>query len=407
MPIYRLENVVQPYAWGSKTAIADLLGQPGPTREPQAELWLGTHPKGPSKVIVDDDRIPLQQLIEGHPHDILGAYVAGRFGNILPYLFKVLAAARPLSIQAHPSKRQAEAGFSKENREKKELDAPDRNYRDDNHKPEIICALTPFWGLNGFRPVAVAADLLTPVCPMILKDALQDLKNAGADGLKLFFTAMMTLRTDDRKTAVLSMMERAMPLAGRSPVYRWMVKLARAYPADMGILGPALLNLICLAPGQAMYLPAGQLHAYLDGVGIELMANSDNVLRGGLTPKHVDVPELLRVIRFVETTVEIINAERLRPAEFGYDCPAAEFFLSVIKTTKRQPFFSPSTRGVEMLLCTAGEGRLDDGDPSEPLSVKKGDSFLVPACLDTYTIRGDLTLYKATVPRSSTDFQVV
>ncbi|MBC2744172.1 MAG: mannose-6-phosphate isomerase, class I [Desulfosarcina sp.] len=398
MQIYRLENAIQTYAWGSKTAIADLLGQPSPAEKPQAELWMGTHPKGPSMVIADGDRIPLQQLIDQQPVDILGNDVAMRFGNTLPYLFKVLAAARPLSIQAHPSKHQAVEGFSRENREGKALAAPDRNYRDDNHKPEVICALTPFWGLNGFRSAAAVVDLLAPVCPQLLEDAFEDLKNRQGGGVRKFFKAMMTLSADKRQAAAQEVLDKANPWADRSPVYRWMVQLARAYPADMGVLSPALLNLICLEPGQAMYLPAGQLHAYLDGMGIELMANSDNVLRGGLTPKHVDVPELLRVVKFVETSVKIIDAGPVRPAESGYDCPAEEFSLTVIRTTKGQPYFSPSKRSVEMLLCTAGEGRLDDGGQGEILTVKKGDSFLVPAGLDPYAIRGNVALYKAAVP---------
>ncbi len=398
MTIYRLENTIQTYAWGSKTAIADLLGHTSPATEPQAELWMGTHLKGPSMVVVDDGLFPLQGLIDREPVYILGQSVAQRFGNALPYLFKVLAAARPLSIQAHPSKRQAIEGFSRENREGKSVDAPDRNYRDDNHKPEIICALTPFWGLNGFRSAATAADLLTPVCPHVLKQALGDLKHQRGEGIKFFFEAMMTLSTDDLQAGAHEVLEKAKPLAGDSPVYRWMVDLACAYPADMGVLSPALLNLLCLEPGQAMYLPAGQLHAYLDGVGIELMANSDNVLRGGLTPKHVDVPELLTVVRFVETSVTILNPEPVRSAETGYVCPAEEFSLSVIQTGPGRPYFSPSKRSVEMLLCTAGEGSLIDGGQGETLTMKKGDSFLVPAGVRPYAIHGNVTLYKAAVP---------
>jgi mannose-6-phosphate isomerase len=399
MRIYRLENVVQPYAWGSTTAIADLLGTASPAREPQAELWMGTHPKGPSTVVCDDVRMPLHQLIEKYPADILGRDVAMRFDNQLPYLFKVLAAARPLSIQAHPSRRQAQAGFRRENREGKSLDAPDRNYRDDNHKPEIICALTPFWGLNGFRRVSAAAALLAPVCPQVLEDELAALDPLQGEGLKPFFTAMMTLSADERRTAAREVRDKATKWTDTSPVYRWMVELARAYPDDMGILSPALLNLICLAPGQAMYLPAGQLHAYLDGVGIELMANSDNVLRGGLTPKHVDVAELLGVVRFVETTVALLAPAPVGPGESGFDCPAEEFSLCVIQTTDGQPYVSPAKRSVEILLCTTGQGRLEGGGQGEaPLTVKKGDSFLVPACLAPYTVSGSVSLYKAAVP---------
>jgi mannose-6-phosphate isomerase len=398
MRIYRLDNVIQPYAWGSKTAIARMIGQPNPAQQPQAELWMGTHPKGPSMVVAGDDRVPLQQLIDRQPIDILGRYVVRRFGHVLPFLFKVLAAAQPLSIQAHPSKRRAIEGFNRENREGKALDAPDRNYRDDNHKPEIICALTPFWGLNGFRPPAEAADLLTPVCPQDLNHALQHLKTHQGRGMKTFFEAMMTLSADARKSAAREVLCKARPLAGTSPIFRWMVELARAYPADMGVLSPALLNLVCLEPGQAMYLPAGQLHAYLDGVGIELMANSDNVLRGGLTPKHIDVPELLSVVRFEETAIQILDPMPVGPAESGYDCPAEEYSLTVIRPANGQPYVSPAVRSVEMLLCTAGEGRIEAGGQGERLTMKKGDSFLIPAGLPSYAIGGNVIVYRAAVP---------
>ncbi|MEE4114311.1 MAG: mannose-6-phosphate isomerase, class I [Desulfobacteraceae bacterium] len=398
MPIYRLDNVIQPYAWGSKTAIAQLIGQPNPAQHPQAELWMGTHPKGPSMVIAGDDRVPLQQLIDRQPIDILGRYVVRRFGHVLPYLFKVLAAAQPLSIQAHPSKRRAIEGFNRENRQGKALDAPDRNYRDDNHKPELICALTPFWGLNGFRSPAEALDLLTPVCPRDLDHALQYLKRHPGHGIQFFFEAMMTLSADRRTAAVQEVFFKAGPLAGTSSVFRWMVDLARAYPTDMGILSPALLNLVCLDPGQAMYLHAGQLHAYLDGVGIELMANSDNVLRGGLTPKHIDVPELLSVVRFEDTAIQILEPMPVGPSESSYHCPAEEFSLTVIRPTNGQPYVSSAVRSVEILLCTAGEGRIEAGRQGVGVIIKKGDSFLIPASLKSYAIDGNVMVYKAAVP---------
>jgi mannose-6-phosphate isomerase len=398
LSILPLDNVIQPYAWGSKTAIADLLGRPNPDQRPQAEMWMGTHPKGPSTVVTEGARLPLQQVIERAPAEILGGDTARRFDNRLPYLFKVLAADRPLSIQAHPSKAQAQAGFGRENRAGKALDAPDRNYRDPNHKPEIICALTPFWGLNGFRPAGEAAELLGPVCPPALAGALDDLKASPNDAIRTFFVAMLTLSADQRQRASVQIIERVAPLVDRSPVYRWVRDLARAYPADMGMLSPALLNLVCLDPGQAMYLPAGQLHAYLGGVGIELMANSDNVLRGGLTPKHVDVPELLNVVRFEASVIEMVDARAVRPAEFVYDCPAEEFALSVVRTGAGQRYGSPAVRSAEILLCTAGQGVIEaGGHPS--ITVGKGDSFLVPAALAPYTIHGKLTIYKAAVPR--------
>ena len=398
MPVYRLVNVIQPYAWGSKTAISELLGQPSPSDHPQAELWMGVHPKGPSRVIVDGKQISLQQLIETDPAYILGTDVVRRFGNGLPYLFKVLAAAQPLSIQAHPSKTQAETGFAREEREGKPFDAADRNYRDDNHKPEIICALTPFWALNGFRSPAEAADLLAPVCPACLEEARQRLKTDRKQGLIGFVQRMLTLPLASREAAGAEVVAKAERLDRSLPVYRWIVELARAYPADMGVLSPALLNLVLLAPRQAMYLPAGQLHAYLDGVGIELMANSDNVLRGGLTPKHVDVPELLEVVRFTETSIELLEPLSTGGGEYRYACPAEEFSLGILHPQPNHPFRSASQRNVEILLCTGGDGSLAvDGE--EAFRFAKGDSVLIPAGLPPYTFHGEAEIYRATVPR--------
>jgi mannose-6-phosphate isomerase len=397
MPIYRLENVIQPYAWGSKTAIAELLGLPGPHNEPQAELWMGTHAKGPSLVRIDGKRIPLYDLIEQNSNFMLGREGVRRFGTVLPYLFKVLAAAQPLSIQAHPSKQEAIDGFARENQAGIALDAPDRNYRDDNHKPEIICALTPFWALNGFRPVADAVRLLEPVCPDALRQACRRLKHQGSTGLKLFFETIMTLPVELQEKACAQLLIKARALADKSPVYGWMVTLAENYPADMGVLSPALLNLIRLAPRQAMYLSAGQLHAYLDGVGIELMANSDNVLRGGLTRKHVDVPELLKVVRFCETPITPLEAPPMEAGEFVYPCPAAEFSLSMIAVEPSRPYGSPSIRSIEILLCTEGKGRIVP-DANNEIKLQSGDSLVVPAGVDHYRIEGQLTIFKALVP---------
>ena len=195
------------------------------------------------------------------------------------------------------------------------------------------------------------------------------------------------------------MLLKAGPLRRQSSVYAWMVKLAEAYPADMGVFSPALLNLIRLDPGQAMYLPAGQLHAYLDGVGVELMANSDNVLRGGLTPKHMDVPELLRIVRFSETTIKTLEAMPSGAVESFYDCPADEFALSIICTAEGRSYVSPGIRSVEILLCTGGRGSIE-ADSQKTLEIAKGDSLLVPAALGRYTIQGHVTIYKAAVPLS-------
>jgi len=279
-----LKNTIQEYAWGSYTAIPELLGCESPAQAPQAELWLGAHPKAPSMVNCNGRWVSLLELIEQSPEDILGEKVAQRFDNRLPYLFKVLAAAKPLSIQAHPSRTQAKQGFARENRLRIPLDAANRNYKDDNHKPECICALTPFWALNGFRNISDILSLLEKTCHQGLETEITNLREKpDSQGLKRFFHELMTMEPPRQKQVINDALSYAQKHIQEDKVFEWMIHLHNEYPADIGVFAPVILNLICLEPGQAMFLPSGEMHAYLDGVGIELMANSDNVLRGGLT----------------------------------------------------------------------------------------------------------------------------
>ena len=393
-----LKNPIQEYAWGSLTAIPALLGRE-PSDKPQAELWMGAHPKAPSQIQINGIRVSLLEFIEKNPDDILGPAAAKRFNNKLPYLFKVLAAAKPLSIQAHPSKEQAVEGFERENGLQIPLNAPHRNYRDDNHKPELICALTPFWALNGFRKTSEIHSLLKKICPNGLEEALNILAGRpNSSGLRCFFEHLMKMKTDRKKRAIGEALVNAKDFAGTDPVSEWIIKLHNEYAEDMGIFAPAFLNLICLEPGQAMFLPAGQLHAYLDGVGIELMANSDNVLRGGLTPKHVDVTELLKVLLFEETILNILIPEKASGCEGIYITRTEEFVLSVIIVKNDRVYEGRKNRSVEILLCTEGQGSVSDPGSGETLDITKGTSLIVPAAVEQYTIGGALTLYKAAVP---------
>ena len=397
--IAELKNTIQNYAWGSLTAIPDLLGVSNPANIPQAELWMGAHRKAPSKVQHNGQWVSLSDLIDKYPEDILGKTVAQKFNNSLPYLFKVLAAASPLSIQAHPNSLQAREGYQRENSLGIPLDAPQRNYRDDNHKPECICALTPFWALCGFRKISTIVSYFNAVCPKGLKDELTALKlNATSEGLKHFFSILLTLDADRRQSIIDEAGSNARKSAGEDMAYEWIVKLSDVYPQDIGILSPLLLNLICLEPGQAIFLGAGQLHAYLDGVGIELMANSDNVLRGGLTPKHVDVRELLNVLHFDEHEVTLLVPDETNNYEQVYACPAEEFALSIIRLPENESYFRPNGKSVELLLCTAGKAELMDMDRETVLSMKKGMSAIIPAAVKRYKIEGQATFYKAAVP---------
>ena len=394
-----LKNTIQNYAWGSTAAIAELLGLQNPDGKPMAELWMGAHPKAPSQIQWKGKWQSLEQIIEKNPVAILGNEAVTAFGNRLPFLFKVLAADRPLSIQAHPNRDQARQGFERENRAGIPLDAFNRNYKDDNHKPEIICALSPFWAMCGFRQLPEIIKLIGKICPetLIAERAMLE-KQADANGLKIFFTQLMEMGPARRKSVLDEAVGNVRQHSDDKSVGRWITRLSNEYPGDIGILAPALLNLIELKPGQALFLPAGELHAYLEGVGIELMANSDNVLRGGLTTKHVDVTELLRVLNFRPRALNILKPRTTGSGEGFYASDAKEFILSVVRVPEKEPYISLVNRSVEILLCTEGQTYLYDEGGNGRLEIKKGNSVIVPAAVKRYRMIGQSTFYKASVP---------
>ncbi|MBT3312507.1 MAG: mannose-6-phosphate isomerase, class I [Desulfobacterales bacterium] len=404
--IYLLKNTIQEYAWGSYTAINELLGKgPGDkTDKPQAELWMGAHPKAPSLVKYKGKWVSLSEIIIENQQNILGDEVNSKFDGKLPYLFKVLAAAKPLSIQAHPSLSQAKEGFENENREGIPLNALSRNYKDDNHKPECICALTSFWALNGFRMIPEILSYMDIITPPSFNGVLDILrKEPNSSGLKIFFNSLMTMEKDKQKQIITGTVENVLKLSKKdpvyNPVYKWIVKLNNEYPGDIGVFAPVLLNLICLEPGQAMFLPSGELHAYLEGVGIELMANSDNVLRGGLTPKHVDLKELLKVLNFREREVEILLPVRKNNCESIYESRADEFVLSVVKVSEKNDCSVFQNRSVEIILCIEGNASVSNIHANgDAVMLEKGTSVLIPASIPEYEINGNATLYKASIP---------
>lgn len=395
--IYPLKNPVQNYAWGSKTAIQELLGQPFPADTPVAELWLGAHPKAPSEVKVENEWVPLDLWIQKDPAAILGRPVAEKYDGRLPFLMKVLAAEQPLSIQVHPNLDQARKGFEREHRLGLPLDAPERNYRDANHKPECMCALTPFEALKGFRSVEEIVRLMDRLSLAFFSDALKSLAEApDPSGLKRFFSWWMNMDAGPREKAVSQVVKAAESVLGDMREAFWMKALNRRYPGDAGVLGPLFFNLTELAPGEAIYIPAGEPHAYLKGVGVELMANSDNVIRGGLTSKPMDVPELLHLIACrpgppLRVEVRDEGGERI------YLTPASEFTLSTLFIIPGKPFDSGKALGVEILLCTAGHGALIDGGNNETIPMAKGASVIVPASVSDYRIEGEATFFRATV----------
>lgn len=398
--IYRLRNAIQPYAWGSRGAIAALQGR-SESQRPEAELWMGAHPKAPSELMTPAGPEPLDAWIAADPEGALGAGVARRFGE-LPFLLKVLAAERPLSIQAHPNVQQAEAGFARENAAGVPLDATHRCYRDARAKPELICALTPFLALNRFRePEAIARRLARLELPRLAGVVRALRERPAAEGLALTLRTCLGLAGDARREVV----DRARAMAdrdGSDPASRWVVRLCDLHPEDSGILAPWLLNLVELRPGDAMFLGPGELHAYLDGVAIECMASSDNVLRGGLTSKHMDPDELLGVLGFQHGDVEVLRPKPVTSVESRYLTPASEFALSRIQLDGAHSFREAAGDGPEIWLCVDGDCRVRWND-DEPLAIERGESVFVPAAAPGLAVEGQARLFRARVglsPRS-------
>ncbi len=393
-----MHNRIRPYAWGSRIAIAELLGEPSPSPHPQAELWIGAHPADSSLLIDESGERSLAELIATDPLGTLGEAAHEAFDSRLPFLLKVLAAAEPLSLQAHPSAEQAARGFAQEEAAGLPANSPQRNYRDSSHKPELICALTEFHALCGFREPSTTVKLLSALGVPQLDHYLGLLSGQpDAHGMRALFSSIITIppvTLGPLLSAVLSAcVDRVRAGSEFTTEYRTALELGERYPGDPGVLASLLLNRITLQPGQALYLPGGNLHAYLSGVGIEIMANSDNVLRGGLTPKHVDVAELMRVLDFSAGDVPVLVGDPGMTNEWVYPTPAAEFRLS-----RLEPADEPRdiTHAGPQVLFTV-DGVIEVAKASgERLTVPRGRSVWVAAGDGPVWVSGTGTAFRAT-----------
>ncbi|MGW6700134.1 mannose-6-phosphate isomerase, class I [Nocardia sp. NPDC055049] len=399
-----LVGALRSYAWGSRTALAQLCGRPVPSAHPEAELWFGAHPADPAHVQTGSGTRSLLEVLMADPAGELGP-AADTFGARLPFLLKILAAEEPLSLQAHPSSAQARTGFERENRTGVALDSPLRNYRDDSHKPELVVALERFEALAGFRDPHRTVDLLRALDVPGL-NIYAELLAAQPDsaGLRTLFTTWITLPPAVLSKLLPTVLEGCVNYLSAKGAreftaeVRTALELAEVYPGDAGVLAALLLNRLTLEPGQALFLAAGNLHAYLRGVGVEIMANSDNVLRGGLTPKHVDVPELLRVLDFEPIDLPVIEPEPSSDGGIRYRTPAPEFALCRFDLSADDEPVVLADAGPGIVLCTAGTLELSEN--GHTLIVERGSAAWISATdtdIKARALRGPAQLFSACV----------
>ncbi|MFL9786802.1 mannose-6-phosphate isomerase, class I [Vibrio cyclitrophicus] len=387
MTIYKLSNCIKNYTWGSHTSLTELFGIANSYDQPQAELWMGAHPSGCS--VLETTGALLSAHIKQNQQDVLGSYSAMRYGE-LPYLFKVLAAQMPLSIQVHPSKVNSEQGFARENELSIELTAANRNYKDPNHKPELVYALTRYKAMNGFRPIEHTIALFEEVGIPSLERELSSLKSKpNAQGLQHFFTALMVL-SGERKSAAMNEIQASFERDDLSKEAQHAItysqKFAQHYEGDVGILAPLILNIVELEPGEAMFLHAETPHAYVEGTALEVMASSDNVLRAGLTPKHIDVPELIANTRFMPVAPEQLKLTPIRKeGRLHFPVPVDDFALDIL--TVKPTVSTQYVRSAEILFCMEGYIQLWAG--KDRVSLKPGESVFIPCSAQSYCYEGE------------------
>lgn len=388
--LFKLENTIQNYAWGSKKALQSLFGIENSEQQPQAEIWMGAHPNGCSTLLIEGNRRSLASAIDANPKFWLGEK-SESYGNQLPFLVKILAAEQPLSIQVHPSKINAKHGFEQENNLGIAIDAPERNFKDANHKPELIYAITPYLALNGFRELQVIHKLFSAVDLPSLNDVLTPFLNQPTkEALERLFAAILQMDQIKKINAVKELLSFELPHEEDAEVietFQLIGELATLYPCDVGLFSPLFLNVVELKPGEAMFLLAETPHAYLKGVGVEVMANSDNVLRAGLTSKHIDVPALLANTRFDSIKVSELT---ILPCKEGdrlvYPIPVDDFKFDII----HNGMLDIAVSSPEIVLCV--DGVVEVTSYEGRVNLKAGESVIIPAATPSYSLKNNGTV---------------
>ncbi|WCE31544.1 mannose-6-phosphate isomerase, class I [Vibrio sp. SCSIO 43137] len=379
---FPMKNVIQDYAWGSTTSINQLFAIENPHGKPQAEIWMGAHPNGCSTIVENGEEQLLSDFINLDKSGILTVETDTQFGE-LPYLFKVLAAEQALSIQVHPSKEQAEIGFQKEEQAGIARNAANRNYKDPNHKPELVYALTAYQAMNGFRQFSDILALFQQVNVPSLTDIVEAFANqTDEQGLEVFFASILSLKGGDKDSAVSHLLDYAEE-NNSDALFTLILELSGQYPGDIGLFCPLMLNVLTLQPGEAMFLDACTPHAYIKGTGLEIMANSDNVLRSGLTPKYMDVEELVACTRFaVKPESELLNTPQQKDGGLYYPVPVEDFKFAVFDSIENLPLTMASA---EILLPLDSDLTVSHHS-GESVTVKKGQSLFIPAYAGKYQI---------------------
>lgn len=389
---YPLDCKIQEYDWGSKTSLHQLFGIKNIANKPQAEVWMGTHPNGCSNIVVNDKKIPLSTFIKRQSIFALGEKVVQRFEG-LPFLFKILCANKALSVQVHPNKAQAEQGFNNEQLSGKvALDSATRNYKDPNHKPELVYALTPFQAMNGFRQFGEILTLLSRLDIHQLTAMLTKFEaNLTRDGLRELFEAILYANGPDKQAMIDGLLTHAQSHRDIEP-FDLVLTLAQQYPDDIGLFAPLILNTITLKPGEAMFLRACTPHAYISGSALEIMANSDNVLRAGLTSKHVDVAELSRCVEFYPQCKSTLRSTPNRDLNaYHYAIPVDDFSFSIYSSTQINQL---ETSSAEIIIALDSPMTLSHSN-GESVTLNQGEPVFIAAAAQQYTVSCNGTFARA------------
>ncbi len=394
--VVRMRGAIRSYPWGSREVIARMQGRSAPTVEPEAELWFGTHPDSPSTVEFDDgQRVAADTLVQDDPAHWLGSAVAARFGRRLPFLVKILAIAAPLSLQLHPAATAAREGFRVEEAAGIPRQAPQRVFRDPYGKPELLTAITPVAALCGLRPPDVAASVLEELAV----DGLAPVRDALASGSVAALRCVLTWPPTRRRGLVAEVAAAARRVAtngveppGVAATCEAVTDLAKRYPDDPGVVAALLLEPVRLAPGEALHVPPGILHCYLRGEGVEVMAASDNVVRGGLTAKPVDVERLLDHVA-VDGAAGSVVRPAARGDEVAYPVPTAAFRLTRIDVT--HPLDLEPEPGPQVFLAADGELRVGCGE--DVVTLATADAALVAADAGRVHLDGSGRLFRVRV----------